>query len=462
MPQATPAMPVEPVQRAAVDGSDARVQALAAGAKDRLNLFQHMMLRWRALHPYNPVHVVSIPAAVDMDRLRRGIAKGLEQRGLSGLWVAPDGRRFRFMGGPAEVQLEASPATLDATIEREMNRPFSDPSATSGRLNPFRFVVVAAPEAFKLVLAYDHFVASGDSIARLLTDIALGYLAADAAAVPRSPAPAGRTYRSLFLRHPGWTLRAVLGLPRLAARMRRASRPPGMFAADASNGFVQCRIKPAQLQALVAACKAWGVNVNDLLLAALMLALAPLARSRQGQGRRNELAVASILNMRKDFQGGAGDALSPFLAAFQVGHAMPEGIGLRELVSEVHAVTAPIRDKRLYLRSILALGLSSLVWPLLTAERQRGLYAKHFPVWGGVTGLNLEPIWAQRGAVGTECLDYLRVVPTGPLCPLVMAATSVNGHMHIGIAYRKTVFGADVMARLAQDVRGHLDLSSHS
>ena len=99
---------------------------------------------------------------------------------------------------------------------------------------------------------------------------------------------------------------------------------------------------------------------------------------------------------------------------------------------------------------------------MLTPQRQRGLYAKHFPVWGGVTGLNLEPIWAQRGAVGTECLDYLRVVPTGPLCPLVMAATSVNGHMHIGIAYRKTVFGADVMARLAQDVRGHLDLSSHS
>ena len=42
----------------------------------------------------------------------------------------------------------------------------------------------------------------------------------------------------------------------------------------------------------------------------------------------------------------------------------------------------------------------------------------------------------------------------------MLAATSVQGHMHIGIAYRKAVFDADAMARLAQDVQHHLDLSS--
>lgn len=442
-------------QRMATGASETRVDAPAAGSVSRLNLFQRMMLRWRLLHPYNPVHVVQIGAALDPRRLRLGIAARLEQRGLTGLWVSPDGRRFQFTGGPAEVQLESSPLPLDGTIERELNRPFD----TAGRQNPFRFVAVGASQGFHLVLAYDHFVAGGDSIVRLLTDIASGYLAPDAPATQRLPAVAGSTYRSLLLRHPGWTLRAVLGLPRMAARVRRACRPPGMDSADASNGFVRCQLGPAQLHALVAAGKAWGVSVNDLLLAALMLALAPLATSRQAHRQRNELAVASILNMRKDFQGGAGAALSPFLASFQVGHPVPEGIGLRELVADVHAITAPIRSKRLYLRGILALGLSALLWPMLTPQRQRGLFAKHFPVWGGVTALNLGAIWTEHDAQHTARLDYLRVVPTGPLCPLVLAATSVNGHMHLGIAYRKSVFDAGTMARLAQDMQRHLDLS---
>ena len=142
MPLAASAKPRSSPQRATADESEARVEAPAAGSTARLNLFQRMMLRWRSLHPYNPVHAVLIPATLDSERLRRSIATRLEQRGLSGLWVAPDGSRFCFTGGPAVVQLETSPALLDETIEREINRPF----AASGRPNPFRFIVVDAPQ----------------------------------------------------------------------------------------------------------------------------------------------------------------------------------------------------------------------------------------------------------------------------------------------------------------------------
>ena len=64
----------------------------------RLNLFQRMMLRWRALHPYNPVHVVRVPAALDAERLRACIGRRLERAGLTGFEVLGE-RRFRYAGG---------------------------------------------------------------------------------------------------------------------------------------------------------------------------------------------------------------------------------------------------------------------------------------------------------------------------------------------------------------------------
>ena len=44
-------------------------QGSSVRADGRFNLFQRMMLRWRELHPYNPVHVVHVPQALDAGRL---------------------------------------------------------------------------------------------------------------------------------------------------------------------------------------------------------------------------------------------------------------------------------------------------------------------------------------------------------------------------------------------------------
>ncbi len=462
MPPDACSAPVSPRRKLLHRRTGPFTEPLPTPLSDRLNLFQRMMLRWRSLHPYNAVHVVRIPAPLDLPRLRASIAAQLEARALTGLWLDPKGRRCRFDGGPAQPQIELlggenvpSPA-LAAAIEEELNRPF----AASGPIDPFRFRVARTGSSFQLLLAYDHFIASGDSIAGLLTDIALCYLDGGARPARRPAARAGTTYRGLLLRHPLWALRAALGLPAMARRLRRTSRPADMSVHDASNGLVLVCVEPAQLRALIAAGKAWGVTVNDLLLAGLLLALAPLATARHLHARRTELAVASIVNMRKDFQTDAGgDALSPCLAAFHVGHAVPEGIGLRELAGDVHALTEPIRRKRLYLRSILALGLSALAWPVLRDKQRRGLFAKHFPASGGVSSLNLNPIWSERGAAASGGLDYFRVVPTGPLCPLVLAATTAHERTHIGIAYRKALFTPQAVARVAEDFLRRLDVA---
>ncbi len=415
------------------------------GAGARFNLFQRMMLRWRDLHPYNPVHVVRVPAVLEPGRLRACIAEHLEVQGLAGLSVDPTRWRFRYEGGPATVELAVTAAGGDAlaelsrTIEREFDRPF----APGRHENPFRFVAIDEGDAFQLALAYDHYVASGDSIARLLSSMACTYLGAGERPMPMerySP-----TYRNLFLRHPLWVMRSILGLVRMVATARRAYRVQYDKVEDGHNAFTCLRLGPPRYGALLATSKAWGVTLNELLMASLMQALSPLAAQRRSEHRRNELAIASILSMRPDFGPDALDALSPLLAAFRVAHEVPEGIGLRELALDVHDEAARVRRSHLYLQSIIALGVSALMWPWLSAARRHGLYAKHFPAWAGITSLNLNPIWVRTGCAGTARLDYLRAVPTGPLCPLVLAVTIAHDVLHIGIAYRTAAFSrADV------------------
>ena len=424
----------------------------------RLNLFQRMMLRWRDLHPYNPVHVVRVPAALEVERLRNCIAQRLVALGLTGLSIDRPRWRFRFDGGPADVQLAVAVAGSDAaaelsrTIEREFNRPFPQ----GQRENPFRFVAIDEGDAFQCVLAYDHYVASGDSIARLLSGMACAYIGAAEQPVPMerySP-----TYRNLLLRHPLWVMRSILGLARLVATTRHAYRARYDQAEDGHNAFSYLRLTPPQHDALLATAKAWGVTVGELLMASLMQALSPLAAQRRHAPRRNQLAVASILNMRADFGADALDALSPLLAAFRVAHEVPEGMGTRELATHVHSEAARIKRGHLYLQSIMALGVSALLWPWLSAPKRHGLYTKHFPAWAGITSLNLNPIWARSACAGTARLDYLRAVPTGPLCPLVFAVTRTHDVMHIGIAYRTAALSRaqvdEVAAALLQCIDG--------
>lgn len=420
----------------------------------RFNFFQRMMLRWRELHPYNPVHVVRVPVALDAERLRAGIAERMEALGLTGLAVDRSNWRYRCAGGPAAVKLSVLAGGDDPsglllrTIEREFNRPFVQGAAEQ----PWRFIVIDEGAAFQLLLVYDHYMASGDSVARFLTGLACALAAPSLVPVPRMPPVPGirpARYRDTLLRHPGGVLRSLLGVPRMVADARHACRVPFTRIEDGSNAYLGVQVDEARTAALRAAAKAWGVTFNDLLLACLLLALSPLAARRRSAPRRNRLAVASILNMRRDLHPDARDALSPFLAAFRVSHSVPEGIALRQLALAVQQQSARIKRHHLYLQSLLALGLSAWLWPWLTPLQRMNFYPKHFAVWAGITLLDLNQLWAQAVGADTAGLDYFRAVPTGPLCPLVLAVSSVHDHLHLGFAFRTSAFSREAVHALA-------------
>lgn len=420
----------------------------------RLNLFQAMMLRWRGLHPYTGVHVVRVPMRLERDRLETGIRGVLERRGLTGFELSPARRTYRYGGGASATEVATLPGGSDPSdvlaraIESALNTAF--PAA--GRIDPFRFFAVDAGDAFHLGLAYDHFIAAADSIVALLAEIVEGYAGAPAAA----PGPGGAldryppTYWRLFLRHPVKLARGLAHLPAMAASCRRSFRPPTAGGGGRHNGFAAFRVDPPGFRAMRRAAAAWGVTLNDLFMALLLASLAPLAEARERAPRRRELGIASIMNIRGDYQPDAQRTFGQFLGAMRVSHPVPPGATLEAIARDVHAETERVKRGKLYLPGLLALGATGLVWPLLSDDRRDRFLPKNYPVWAGLTTLNVNLLWT-RAAERFPGIEYLRAGSTGPLAPFVFAITTVGEVLHVGISYRSAAVPREAVDGVAAE-----------
>ena len=417
--------------------------------KRRLNLFQAMMLRWRELYPYSAVHTLRVSTTLDVGRLEHAIAGTLEARGLTGLEIDIRRRCYVWQGGPATQRVHVVAAAghpgeaLDHEMERQLNMPF----AADGSVDPFRFFAVGGASSFHLGLAYDHVVAGGDSIARLLKSIAERY---DDASRPvtQPPSPYAPTYAKLFWRERRAFLGGLGTLPKLAADCRCAVRPRYASAEDGYNGFIRFRIDPLGHAALTRAAAAWQVSLQDLFLAMTLLGLSPLSPGRTNASRRREIAVASIVNIRGELGSEAAHAFGPCLASFRVAHPVPAESSLRELALAVRAQKERIKQRKLYLQTLLAMAVAGLEWRFLSREQRARFFAKHYPVWAGVTPLNLNPIWSEEGE-NRGPPEYIRAVSTGPLAPMIVALTSGGSTINAGISFRTTVYSREAVERLA-------------
>jgi len=391
----------------------------------KFNLFQRMMLGWRELYPYNAVHVAIVSQALDRARLSGAIAQQLEFLGLTQFRLDRSRLRYEWLGGRQEVELRVltsdEPTTLlDAEIVRQLNAAFPK----DGRIDPFRFFAVDVGSSFYLGLAYDHIVAGGDSIVRLLRGIVGRYRGEPATpgAIDVAVAP---SYGRLFLRQAGALVLGLGSLSGIAASCRRSFRAEYTAIEDGRNAFVRLRLGPPQQEALVRAAKAWGVTQNDMFMSILLKVVSPL---------------------RRDFGSDAQSAFVPLLASFRVSHPVPDGIGLEELARSVHTESKRIRQGKLYLQTLLALGLAAFEWRYLSERRQQRLFAKHYPVWVGTTPLNAGALWATSGTAGAEAApEYLRAVSTGPLAPMICAISTTDQAVNVGISYRTAAFDRDTV-----------------
>jgi len=404
----------------------------------KLNAFQRAMLTWDGLHPYNAIHVVRVACPLDRQRLERIVNAQLEQAGLTGFNVAPASGRFRYAGGPARIRVEVVAAGADPRqavcdeITRQLNTPFPRP----GPVTPFRFFAVPDGEGFALGLVYWHLISGADSIVALLARVVNLYRGGP----PGAPLPVRLVPRNV--RYPA-RLRARDALswagsfPRTVANLKASARAKHADPDDRRVAFVHGNVEREPFGRLKAAAKAWGVTLNDAFLAMLMKAVCPLA-SRRIRGRRRRVSVSSVVNTRKDLRWDASDTFGLFLGSFLISRPLPEAVGLEALARDIHAETQRIKKHRVYLKTSVEFRIGSALLSFHPHRRRGRLYHKAYPLWGGISNVNLDAVWSAWGDEGTP--DYIRAVSTGPMTPLVLSITTAGAALGVGASYRTTVF----------------------
>ncbi len=333
---------------------------------------------------------------------------------------------------------------LAGAFERLLNAPF----AREGRIDPFRFFVLESGPGFFLGLAYDHFIAGGDSIVALLNDVVDRY--AGRANEDPPPERYPPTHARLFARHPLQFLRGIARMPAMVRSCRRAVRPYYREIEDGHNGFALYALDAEEFASLRRTAKHWGVTLNDLLLALLLLAQDARTPERHGADRRNELAVASIMNLRDAHGIRIRDTFGQFLSSFRLSHPVPPEVALRSVAQDVHAATLAIKRDRLYLVTLFAMYIDRMIGRYQSRRQRMLVYAKTYPVGAGISLLDVNGLWRAEGAEAAPL--YVRGVPTGPLAPIVVAVTTSGDLLHAGISYRTTAVGPEEIARIWSEV----------
>jgi len=150
------------------------------------------------------------------------------------------------------------------------------------------------------------------------------------------------------------------------------------------------------------------------------------------------MSVGSIVNIRRDLGVDSLRTFGLFLGSFVISHPVPEGVAVEKLAKDIYDKTSKIKGDKLYLGTPLELWLARGLLSYRSPEGRKMFYAKYYPLWGGITNVNLNTVWEQKDE--KTAIDYLRAVSTGPITPLVLSATTVRDKVNLGLTYKKTVF----------------------
>jgi hypothetical protein len=95
------------------------------------------------------------------------------------------------------------------------------------------------------------------------------------------------------------------------------------------------------------------------------------------------------------------------------------------------------------------------MFKLFSPGRQKKFYAKNYPLWAGITNMNLNSVWDETDP--NSPLDYFRAVSTGPVAPLVLSVTTIGDRVSVGVSYRVAVFSKSDISDLQCRFRQHLE-----
>lgn len=409
------------------------------------------MLIWNDLHPYNAVHIVRVPYLLDMERLVSIIKGYLEINSLTDLVIDRKRNRFQYNGGPADVEINVinshnNPISiLSKEIEEQLNRPFPD----SLKMTPFRFFIIREESCFYIGLVYFHAVSDASSIIAILKDIATSYITNNAAVLSRGINLYPGGYSHLMAHNMKHLAKWMADLPGHISDLKSSFRPEYADICNHTTGFSCFCIAANRFQPLLRTARKWKVTVNDIFLALLLKSVSPFASERLTAPRRKKLSLVSIANVRENISGKSPMVFGLLLGSFSVTHSVPEGITVEQLVQDIHRQTEKIKKDKLYLYTIIEMGLALLPLSFLSPLRKSKFYPRSYPMWGGITNINLNSLWEQRDVENP--IDYLRAVSTGPVAPIIFSFTSVRDVLNVGVSFRTAVFSKEDVEKIIAD-----------
>lgn len=381
---------------------------------------------------------------LDADRLGEAVSASLEAAGL----------RAPGAASPVPLQREREAVRgLDPLAARLLDLPLG---RAAGEV---RFVAAEGPGEREHVVAlvWHHALCDGRAAGSLLAAALARYAEPSAATPPGTPLRLDRPARvwpSALARslHPGfWG-----GLASRAAgyvRMRRSFRPPCTPSARPEARVAILGGRGDHLGRLLATARGRGATLNDLLVTALLAALAEAFPERRAEPKRRDLSVAVVADLRR-LSARLAPAAGVPLGSFTVGvpdALVPPGGSGTPLLERVAAQTRREKRPERLAASWVETGMGAAVSSLVPAGELEGYLARQFVVAGGVTNLRLPGAWFPP-PVAARILDHRLAVSSGPIAPVVLAATTAAGRLGLTLCWRSDRLAPDRAERVASSV----------
>jgi len=420
---------------------------------NRLNPFQQTMAIWEEMHPYNAAHVVHLRGRGNVARLHAAIQGACQMAGVGKLLL--DLKEFHYHYEPAEyVELREIKGkdpvieTLRQAVEGELNTPFPDEPH-----HPVRWLVLDDPktETHFLVVIYRHLAADGFAIRLLVRRVLNRYfqtpLPEEEGLLQVVPPDYARLMRHHYRRlgHIKALLRAINTYFQLRRVHRMRERRDG---GERSRSLIFDAPKGC-IERLAAACRVRQVTVNDAFMAALCRAMAEITFTRRGQSRRRGLALAAAVDVRDEAREDLSNCFGLFLGQVIVIADEPDVGDVEQLLVRTAGQMAWEKTRKHFIGPQGTFLILAFLRRWFSLRVTRARYLKDYPVSAGLTNVRLDASWFKGAA---DCvLNYIRVPPTGPMLPIVLAPTTYSNRLSLGVTYRESSF-TEAEARQLIDV----------
>lgn len=421
----------------------------------RFNIFQSLVRQWESLHPYNGGQLLHVRGAPPPDIDEQWV------RTLSALQIGQPkcGRTTYTMAAPdrAKSQLQHLPpgSNLNDFLSSSLNAPFAPDDPV---LRPF---ILPGERSFYMGLSYQHWAADSVGVRMVLND----WFERAVLKHPGRPTPLKRPmsgYRQLFgpeeLGGPlGWSLVGrLLDSARQSARMKRVRRVEAAKSGSQDVAFSLHHTRPGTIRRIVTFARANDAKVNDVLLAALAVAVArhgPL----ESKPHRQDLAMGTIADLRSlaadDLSNTFGLYLGFTTAFLRPAETTSLSAALRPLAVQ-HAIA---RATQAAPASMIRMAAGLAAHRLLRSPRSiLTFYRKRMPLSAGISNVNLstDPLARHHPDI---ILDFIRVSPTGPLMPLVISASTLHDSFQFGLTCRTALVSPEAAFQIASTVVTQLE-----